>query len=118
LIFEGRVESQGTKEFLVNDPISRQLYLGERFKITGGIHASRKRKSRNQSHRPPCGVTDAIVDYARKKVESLHLDYPRIIEAQVILDVEKYRHIAEVVLRCNNHITSTRARRRATCMLR
>lgn len=31
LIFEGRVESQGTKDFLVNDPISRQLYLGERF---------------------------------------------------------------------------------------
>ena len=50
-------------------------------------------------------VTDAIVDYARKKVESLHLDYPRIIDAQVILDVEKYRHIAEVVLHCSNHIT-------------
>jgi putative sigma-54 modulation protein len=50
-------------------------------------------------------VTDAIVDYARKKVESLHLDYPRIIEAQVIVEVEKYRHIAEVVLRCSNHIT-------------
>jgi len=51
-------------------------------------------------------VTDAIVDYARKKVDNLHLDYPRIIEAQIILDVEKYRHIAEVVLRCNNHITN------------
>jgi putative sigma-54 modulation protein len=50
-------------------------------------------------------VTDAIVDYARKKVEGLHLDYPRIIDAQVILDVEKYRHMAEVVLHCNNHIT-------------
>lgn len=33
LIFEGRVESQGTKEFLINDPISRQLYLGERFQM-------------------------------------------------------------------------------------
>ena len=50
-------------------------------------------------------VTDAILEYARKKVESLHLDYPRIIDAQVILEVEKYRHIAEVVLHCNNHIT-------------
>jgi putative sigma-54 modulation protein len=50
-------------------------------------------------------VTEPIVDYARKKLESLHLDYPRIIDAQVILDVEKYRHIAEVVLHCNNHIT-------------
>lgn len=33
LIFEGRVESEGTQEFLINDPISRQLYLGERFKM-------------------------------------------------------------------------------------
>lgn len=33
LIFEGRVESEGTKDFLVNDPISRQLYLGERFSM-------------------------------------------------------------------------------------
>jgi lipopolysaccharide export system ATP-binding protein len=33
LIFEGRVESEGSKDFLINDPISRQLYLGERFKM-------------------------------------------------------------------------------------
>ncbi|PYJ24672.1 MAG: LPS export ABC transporter ATP-binding protein [Verrucomicrobia bacterium] len=33
LIFDGRVESEGTKDFLINDPISRQLYLGERFKM-------------------------------------------------------------------------------------
>jgi lipopolysaccharide export system ATP-binding protein len=33
LIFEGRVESEGTKDFLINDPVSRQLYLGERFKM-------------------------------------------------------------------------------------
>jgi lipopolysaccharide export system ATP-binding protein len=33
LIFEGRVESEGTKDFLINDPISRELYLGERFKM-------------------------------------------------------------------------------------
>jgi putative sigma-54 modulation protein len=50
-------------------------------------------------------ITDAIKDYAGKKVEGLHLDYPKIIEAHVILEVEKYRHIAEVVLICSNHIT-------------
>jgi lipopolysaccharide export system ATP-binding protein len=33
LIYEGRVESEGTKDFLIDDPISRQLYLGERFKM-------------------------------------------------------------------------------------
>lgn len=50
-------------------------------------------------------VTDAIKDYALKKVAHLHLDYPRIIEAQVILDVQKYRQTAEVILHCCNHIT-------------
>jgi lipopolysaccharide export system ATP-binding protein len=33
LIFDGRVESQGTRDFLINDPVSRQLYLGERFRM-------------------------------------------------------------------------------------
>lgn len=50
-------------------------------------------------------ITPAINDYATKKIESLHLDYPKIIEAHVILEVEKYRHSAEVVLVCSNHIT-------------
>lgn len=31
LIFEGRVESQGDKDFLLHDPISRKLYLGDSF---------------------------------------------------------------------------------------
>lgn len=31
LIYEGRVESEGNKDFLLNDPISRKLYLGETF---------------------------------------------------------------------------------------
>lgn len=50
-------------------------------------------------------VTDAMKDYATRKIENLHLDYPRIIEAQFILDVEKYRHSAEIILHCSNHIT-------------
>ncbi|MBX9742008.1 MAG: LPS export ABC transporter ATP-binding protein [Chthoniobacterales bacterium] len=33
LIFEGRVESQGDKDFLLHDPISRKLYLGEQFSM-------------------------------------------------------------------------------------
>jgi lipopolysaccharide export system ATP-binding protein len=33
LIYEGRVESQGPKTFLLNDPISRKLYLGENFQM-------------------------------------------------------------------------------------
>lgn len=51
-------------------------------------------------------VTEAMRDYAYKKVENLHLDYPRIIDAKVILDVEnKERQKAEIVLHCANHIT-------------
>jgi len=33
LIFEGRVESEGTKDFLLSDPVSRKLYLGESFQM-------------------------------------------------------------------------------------
>lgn len=50
-------------------------------------------------------VTDALREYAHKKIEGLHLDYPRIIEAKAILDVQKNRQIAEIILFCANHIT-------------
>ncbi len=51
-------------------------------------------------------ISDSLRDYARKKVETLHLDYPKIIEARVILDVENgFQHFAEVILYCANHIT-------------
>ena len=33
LIFEGRVESEGSKDFLLSDPVSRKLYLGESFQM-------------------------------------------------------------------------------------
>jgi lipopolysaccharide export system ATP-binding protein len=33
LIYEGRVRREGTRDFLVNDPLSRQLYLGEGFSM-------------------------------------------------------------------------------------
>ena len=50
-------------------------------------------------------VTDSLRDYATKKIQGLHLDYPKIIEAKAILDVQKNRHIAEIILFCANHIT-------------
>lgn len=50
-------------------------------------------------------ATDSVREYAHKKIEGLHLDYPRIIEAKVVLDVEKNRQIAEIILFCANHIT-------------
>jgi putative sigma-54 modulation protein len=50
-------------------------------------------------------VTDSLRDYVNRKIEGLHLDYPRIIEAKAILDVQKNRHVAEIILFCANHIT-------------
>ena len=49
-------------------------------------------------------VTDAMKEYACKKLESIDMDYPKAIDAHVILDVEKYRHWCEIVLVCTNHI--------------
>lgn len=31
LIYEGRVEREGTSDFLINDPVAREIYLGPRF---------------------------------------------------------------------------------------
>jgi len=33
LIFEGRVLTQGSKDFLINDPVARRVYLGEGFQM-------------------------------------------------------------------------------------
>lgn len=49
-------------------------------------------------------ITDSLRDYATKKIQGLHLDYPKIIEAKAILDVQKNRHHAEIILFCANHI--------------
>ena len=48
--------------------------------------------------------TDSLRDYTTKKIQGLHLDYPKIIEAKAVLDVQGKRHIAEVILFCANHI--------------
>ena len=50
-------------------------------------------------------VTDAIREFVTKKIGTLHLDYPKIIEARAVLDVQKNRHVAEIILFCANHIT-------------
>jgi putative sigma-54 modulation protein len=50
-------------------------------------------------------ITDSLRDYVHKKIQNLHLDYPKIIEAKVVLDVQKKNHVAEIILYCANHIT-------------
>ncbi len=50
-------------------------------------------------------VTDAIREFATRKIQSIHIDYPKIVEARVVLDVQKDRQVAEIVLFCADHIT-------------
>ncbi len=50
-------------------------------------------------------VTPAIEEHARKRVAGIHIDFPRIIDAHFILEVDKFRQVAELVLHCGNHIT-------------
>lgn len=50
-------------------------------------------------------VTESLREYAINKISGIHLDYPKIIEAKAILDVEGgRRHKAEIILFCANHI--------------
>jgi len=49
-------------------------------------------------------ITDAIRDYTHGKLQHALAEFPRIESVHVILDVEKYRHMAEVVVQAPNHI--------------
>ncbi len=50
-------------------------------------------------------VTEPIREFAMKKIQGIQIDYPRIMDARVVVDVQKDRHTAEVVLYCADHIT-------------
>jgi len=49
-------------------------------------------------------VTPAIEEYARKKNREHPLDFPRILDAHCIVEVDKFRQRAELVLHCGNHL--------------
>jgi len=49
-------------------------------------------------------ITDAIRAYANEKVENALNEFPRIERVHVVLNVEKYRHFAEVFVQAKNHI--------------
>lgn len=48
-------------------------------------------------------VTDAIRDYCHERILGALADFPQTVSVHLILDVEKYRHIAEVVLHGVHH---------------
>ncbi len=49
-------------------------------------------------------ITDAIRDHTHEKIQRELLEFPRILSVHAILDVEKYRHKAEVVIHAPNHL--------------
>lgn len=49
-------------------------------------------------------ITDAIRDYANEKVAGALAGFTRVESVHVILDIEKYRHMAEVVVQAKNHV--------------
>ena len=57
-------------------------------------------------------ITESMREYALKKIQGLHLDYPRIIEAKVILDVQNRRQIAEVAQKIRVLANKIRRKRR------
>ena len=51
-------------------------------------------------------ITDGLKDHIHDKVQHDLSDFPRVENVHVILDIEKYRQIAEVVVQAANHIRS------------
>ena len=43
-------------------------------------------------------VTPAIKEYCATKLAHIHLDFPRVLSAHFIVEVDKFRHVAELVL--------------------
>lgn len=50
-------------------------------------------------------VTPALKEYAATKLDHIKVEFPRVLSAHFILEVDKFRQIAELVLICGNHIT-------------
>lgn len=49
-------------------------------------------------------ITDAIRNYVHDKLQHALAEFPRTESVHVILDIEKYRQIAEIVVQAPNHV--------------
>lgn len=50
-------------------------------------------------------LTDAMRDYAEKRVRKMNYGYPRIVEVKVILDQQPHGHIAEIIVFGADNVT-------------
>ena len=49
-------------------------------------------------------VSDDLQNYARDRAEAIKAEFPRIEHLHIILDAEKHRQIAEIVVQAKNHV--------------
>jgi putative sigma-54 modulation protein len=49
-------------------------------------------------------VTDTIKEYARRKIQKVAEEFQGVESIHVILDVQKFRHLAEVVVQGRHHL--------------
>lgn len=49
-------------------------------------------------------LTDALREHALSRLEKINTEFPRLQSAQVVLDVEKHRQKAEVIVHAPNHL--------------
>ncbi|MEI8140702.1 MAG: ribosome-associated translation inhibitor RaiA [bacterium] len=49
-------------------------------------------------------VTNSMRDYAGKRLDKLLAEFPRIDKMHMILDVQKFTHLAEVIVHAARHI--------------
>ena len=49
-------------------------------------------------------TTEAIREYVHEKLELHFAEFPRVEFVHAVLDVEKHRQIAEIVVQGNNHV--------------
>ncbi len=49
-------------------------------------------------------ITDAIRDHVENAIRHAFREFPRLVSAHIILSIEKYRQIAEIVVHGPNHI--------------
>jgi len=49
-------------------------------------------------------VSDSMRDYAQKRVAKLMDEFPHVDKVHVIMDIQKYVHMAEAIIHASRHI--------------
>lgn len=49
-------------------------------------------------------ITEAIRSHVHDKAEHALIEFPEVLSVHMILQIEKYRHLAEVVVQASHHV--------------